>query len=195
MKTSLICSDTRVGRFEKRLAGRGGWREEILPVPEIQTQRFRPLFCTLFPMPPLEKGEHHSGNEFSRYFGARSSPTPSRQPLFETSECDGSVKTGAIKDPHHPFSKYLLDTPSKYLLVRFQSLGSTFSGVSGLPLRNLSRTSKHLRHAIQGHPNLWNSSMGASWGRSICCNVLPLAAKRLLNDPPSGKHYAISSSK
>ena len=68
-------------KFRKGVGGRGGWREEILPVPEIQTS-----FCALLPMPPLGEGEHNSGGQFSLYFGTRSSPTPSRQPLFKTSE-------------------------------------------------------------------------------------------------------------
>ena len=37
-------------------------------------------------MPPLGEGEHNSGDQFSLYFGPRLSPTPSRQPLFETSD-------------------------------------------------------------------------------------------------------------
>ena len=49
-------------------------------MPDIQT-----TFLCPFPMPPLGEGEHYSRDQFSLQFGARSLPTPSRQPLFETS--------------------------------------------------------------------------------------------------------------
>ena len=76
-----IFSDPSVRGFEKGLADRGGWREEILPVPEIQAS-----FCILLPIPPLGEDGHNSGQQFCCVWGPVSRPTPSRQPLFETSE-------------------------------------------------------------------------------------------------------------
>ena len=63
-----------VRSFEKGLADRGGWREEILHMPEIQ-----PSFLYPFCYAALGEGGHISGERFW-------SPTPSRQPLFETSD-------------------------------------------------------------------------------------------------------------
>ena len=68
-----------VRSFEKGLAGRGGWREEILPMPEIQTSS-----CALFPMPPLGEGEHNYGDQLLLYSRPRQTATPSRQPLFDS---------------------------------------------------------------------------------------------------------------
>ena len=56
--------------FEKGLAGRGGWREEILPLPEIQTS-----FCGLFPIPPLGEGEHILGSIFAVFVANPFPPT------------------------------------------------------------------------------------------------------------------------
>ena len=47
---------------------------------EIQTSFLCPFFR--FSMPLLGEMEHNSGDQFSLHFGTRSSPTPSRQPLF-----------------------------------------------------------------------------------------------------------------
>ena len=49
-------------------------------------QIFRPLLFPLFPMPPWAKGDTFLGNVFWLFLGVCLSPTPSRQPLFETSE-------------------------------------------------------------------------------------------------------------
>ena len=46
------------------------------------------LFCALFPT-PLGEGGHISGELIWRFFGLCLSPTPSRQPLFETSDVRG----------------------------------------------------------------------------------------------------------
>ena len=54
------------------MADRGGWREEILPVPEIQAS-----FLLLFPIPPLGGGGHNSGEQFLLHLGPCQSPTPS----------------------------------------------------------------------------------------------------------------------
>ena len=43
--------------FEKGLADRGGWREEILPMQEVQAS-----FCTLFIISPLGEVGHTSGD-------------------------------------------------------------------------------------------------------------------------------------
>ena len=148
---------TNVRSFEKGLADRGGWREEILHMPEIQwaepgvlwkkaprairamrgktlqtvpfkgistvlwvhqklpqstvsqafpsnksyeskagcnrtpaTVLWVPLIQASFLYPfsyaPLGEGGHNSGDLFGLFLGVRLSPTPSRQPLFETSE-------------------------------------------------------------------------------------------------------------
>ena len=67
--------------FEKGLADRGGWREEILQRPEIQAS-------FLYPFSYAHLGErgHISGELFGLFLGVCLSPTPSRQPLFETSD-------------------------------------------------------------------------------------------------------------
>ena len=67
--------------FEKGLAGRGGWREEILQRPEIQAS-----FLYHFSYAPLGEGRHISKELFGSFWAVCLSPTPSRQPLFETSE-------------------------------------------------------------------------------------------------------------
>ena len=74
---------TRLGirSFEKGLADRGGWREEILDAPGVQASFLYP-----FSYAPLGEGGHISGELFWRFLGVCLSPTPSRQPLFETSE-------------------------------------------------------------------------------------------------------------
>ena len=91
-----ICSDPcvcgMIRSFEKGLAGRGGWHEEILPVPDIQTSFLCPSSCAT-----LGDGEHNSGDQFSLCFGTRSSPIPSRQPLF--SEDRGCLEEGCLGLP------------------------------------------------------------------------------------------------
>ena len=67
--------------FEKGLADKGGWREEVLHVPEIQASFLYP-----FSYAPLGEGGHISGELLGLFLGACLSPTPSRQPLFETSD-------------------------------------------------------------------------------------------------------------
>ena len=63
----------------------GGWREEILHLPEIQVPFLYP-----FSYAPLGEGGHISGELFGFFFGVCLSPTPSlRQPLFETSDNEG----------------------------------------------------------------------------------------------------------
>ena len=58
------CTGAEIRSFGKGLAGRGvGARRSPL------CQRFRPLFCALFPMPPLEEGEHNSEERRDRAFG------------------------------------------------------------------------------------------------------------------------------
>ena len=54
----------RVRSFEK------GWRTEGVGAKKsFPCQRLRPLFCTLFPMPPLGEGGHISGEYFGLFFG------------------------------------------------------------------------------------------------------------------------------
>ena len=67
--------------FEKGLADKGGCREEILPMPEIAAS-----FLCPFSYAPLGEGGHITGEHFLAVFGVCLSPTPSRQPLFETSD-------------------------------------------------------------------------------------------------------------
>ena len=63
-----------------------GWRTEGVGARKsFMCQRFRPLFCTLF-LCPLGEGGHISGELFGLFLGVCLSPTPSRQPLFETSD-------------------------------------------------------------------------------------------------------------
>ena len=75
-------SRTKIRSFEKGLAVRGGCREEILPLPEIEAS-----FLYLFSYAPLigEKGRI-TGDFFGLFLGVCLLPTPSRQPLFETSD-------------------------------------------------------------------------------------------------------------
>ena len=44
------------------------------------------FFCIFFPIPPLGEAEHNLGEQFLLHLGLCQSPTPSRQPLFETFE-------------------------------------------------------------------------------------------------------------
>ena len=62
------------------MADRGGWREEILHMPEIQAS-----FLYLFSYAPLGEGGRISGELFWSLLGGCLLPTPSRQPPFETS--------------------------------------------------------------------------------------------------------------
>ena len=48
------------------------------------------LFCIRFPIPPLGKGGHNSGELFLLHFGPCQSPTPSLEPLFEISDTSTS---------------------------------------------------------------------------------------------------------
>ena len=83
-KRSLDClfKEVTVFRsFEKGLADRGGWREDTLQRPEIQASFLHP-----FSYAPLGEGGHISGEIIGLFLGVCLSPTPSRQPLFETSE-------------------------------------------------------------------------------------------------------------
>ena len=66
--------------FEKGLADRGGWQGN--PSHTIDSGRFSAPVS----YPHLWVGEHTSGGQFLLFFGCCWSPTPSRQPLFETSE-------------------------------------------------------------------------------------------------------------
>ena len=66
--------------FEKGLADRGGWREEIPHMPEIQASFLYP-----FSYAPLGEGGHVSGELFWLFLGVCLPPPTSRQPLFETS--------------------------------------------------------------------------------------------------------------
>ena len=71
----------KIRSFEKGLADRGGWRKEILHMPEIQA-------CFLYPFSyaPLGEGGHISGEPFLLQFGGLFVANPCRQPLFETSD-------------------------------------------------------------------------------------------------------------
>ena len=63
MSTNFFCANSfkSIRIFEKGLAGRGGWREEILPMPEIQTS----FLCPFSYATPLGEGEHNSGIYFA----------------------------------------------------------------------------------------------------------------------------------
>ena len=64
-----------------------GWRTEGVGARKsLPHHKFRPFFCPLFPVPPYEVGGHNSGVHFRLHFGHCWSPTPYRQPLFETSD-------------------------------------------------------------------------------------------------------------
>ena len=80
----------KIRSFEKGLADRGGWHEEILHLPEIQASFLYPFSYAL-----LGEGGHISGELFGLFLAVRLSPTPSRQPLFETSDKNG-------RSNHHP---------------------------------------------------------------------------------------------
>ena len=68
---------------KRGLADRGGWRKEIPPIPQIQA----PFLPPFFPCSPMSR-KNISGGHFLLYFGRCWSPTPSRQPLFETSDSE-----------------------------------------------------------------------------------------------------------
>ena len=59
-----------------------GWRTEGVGARKsVICQKFRPLFCTLFPTPPYKKGEEFLENFLGSFWGF-----VCRQPLFETSD-------------------------------------------------------------------------------------------------------------
>ena len=68
--------------FEKTSeVSKRGWRTEGVGARKsFICQRFRPLSCTLFPMPPEEKGTHFWRVSLA-LFGGLFPPNPSRQPL------------------------------------------------------------------------------------------------------------------
>ena len=64
-----------------------GWRTEGVGAKKsFMCQRFRPLCAVPFSYAPLGEGGHISGGFFWLCLGACLPPTPSRQPLFETSD-------------------------------------------------------------------------------------------------------------
>ena len=76
----MILGVLEIRSFEKGLAGRDqpafGARKILIFVPDL-------FSVPLFLQPPLGEGQNTIlGIKFSLCFGARSSPTPSRQPLF-----------------------------------------------------------------------------------------------------------------
>ena len=73
MGGNVIIWGPHVRSFEKGLVDRGGWREEILPIPEIEVSFLRP-----FSYAPLGEGGHISGERFLGLFGG----FVSCQPLF-----------------------------------------------------------------------------------------------------------------
>ena len=64
--------------FEKGLAGRGGWREEILPIPEVQAS-----FCALFPMPTLGERNKILGINFCCSLGPAGCQPPPANPFLK----------------------------------------------------------------------------------------------------------------
>ena len=82
------CLDTWFRSFRKFQAQKSevskrGWRtEKVGARRSFLCDRFRPLFCTPFPIPPHEKGDKILGT----FFGCLLGPTPSRQPLFSRKE-------------------------------------------------------------------------------------------------------------
>ena len=80
--------------FDKGLADKGGWREETLQRPEIQASFLYP-----FSYAPLGKWGHISGELFGLFLGVCLSPTPSRQPLFETSASHFDTEHDRAKVP------------------------------------------------------------------------------------------------
>ena len=81
-----------ISSFEKGLAGRGGWREEILPMPESQTFSVPFFYATL-----RRRGTEFRGS-IPSVFGPCYSPTPFRQPLFETSEIVKMIANHCLED-------------------------------------------------------------------------------------------------
>ena len=76
-----------------------GWRTEGVGAKKpFKGQRFRPLFCTLFSYAPLGEWGRISGELLGLFLGVSLSATPSRQPLFETSDifC-GEIETSRLK--------------------------------------------------------------------------------------------------
>ena len=78
---ALLLTVDNFRSFEKGLADRGGWREETLQRPEIQAPFLYP-----FSYAPLGEWGHISGELLGLFLGVSLLPTPSRQPLFETSD-------------------------------------------------------------------------------------------------------------
>ena len=64
-----------------------GWRTEGVGARKsLLHHEFRPFFLPLSPMPPYEYENTILGDQFWLWFGHYWSLTPSRQPLFKTSE-------------------------------------------------------------------------------------------------------------
>ena len=80
----LAMGGTHVSEVSKR-----GWRTEgvatVVAKKSFLCQRLRPLLCTLFLCPLRRRGTHYWRIFFGCFWRVVLSPTPSRQPLFETS--------------------------------------------------------------------------------------------------------------
>ena len=74
--------------FEKRLADRGGWPEELFPVPEIEASFLHP-----FSYAPLGEGGRISGEVFWLFFGG----SVRRQPPPANPFSMGDMDLGQIK--------------------------------------------------------------------------------------------------
>ena len=72
--------------FQSEVSKRGWRTEGVGARKSFLCQRFRFFFCTPFSYALLGEGGHISGELFGLFLGVCLSPTPSRQPLFETSD-------------------------------------------------------------------------------------------------------------
>ena len=72
----LLRNPSRIRSFEKGLADGGGWREEILPMPEIQAS-----FLHSFSIPPMRRATHFWGPFLAVFLGPASRQPPPANPF------------------------------------------------------------------------------------------------------------------
>ena len=135
------------------MADRGGWREETLQGPEIQASFLYP-----FSYAPLGEWGHISGELFGLFLGVCLSPTPSRQPLFETSE----KKRGDENLTNYtPPKKEVLDPP----LVRYTFNPSQVSVLCFFPVQK--STTEQTRGSFGGVQNFRERAFSGTFSSPI----------------------------
>ena len=112
----VIYQSTLSGSNLQEISKRGWQAERVGAMRSFLCQRFRPLFCTLLPMPSSGEGKRNSGDQFLLYFGPCKSPTSSRQQekahkLLHIRLCPVTQVTGLLGQV--PGQKYLCSLGSE----------------------------------------------------------------------------------